>query len=72
MDHGRRFAGFDSGLTALTDQFVTAYSKSMENDLSTRIRWHEVVTPTEGAPVVCTVAEVAFAISTCRGKSPVS
>ena len=32
-----------AGLTALADQFITTYSKSMEDDLSTRIRWHEVV-----------------------------
>ena len=32
-------AGFD----ALADEFITTYNKSMDDDLSTRIRWHEVV-----------------------------
>ena len=32
-----------AGLCALADEFITTYSESMEDDLSTRIRWHEVV-----------------------------
>jgi hypothetical protein len=32
-----------AGLGALADEFITTYSESMEDDLSTRIRWHEVV-----------------------------
>ena len=32
-----------AGFEALAEEFITTYSESMEDDLSTRIRWHEVV-----------------------------
>ena len=32
-----------AGLEAMADEFITSYSKSMGNNMSTQIRWHEVV-----------------------------
>jgi aminoglycoside phosphotransferase (APT) family kinase protein len=32
-----------ASLDALADEFITSYNKAMDDDLSTRIRWHEVV-----------------------------
>jgi aminoglycoside phosphotransferase (APT) family kinase protein len=36
-------AGETTGFEALAEKFITTYCESMEDNLSTRIRWHEVV-----------------------------